>query len=44
MTEATFIALGAAAIGLLVFAFAIFVAVNAKNRQGNKKTKSDKSS
>lgn len=44
MTEATFIALGAAAMGLLVFAFCIFVAVNAKKRQESKATKPSKSS
>lgn len=39
MTDATFIALGAAAIGLLVFGFCIFVAVNAKKQQSYKTAK-----
>ncbi len=44
MTAATLIALGAAAIGLLVFAFCIFVAVNAKKQQDSEAAKPDKSS
>lgn len=43
MTETTFIALGAAAMGLLLFAFCIFVAVNVKKQQAIKDTKPDKS-
>ncbi len=43
MTDATFIALGAAAIGLLVFVFCIFVAVNAKKQRCGQGAKPDKS-
>ncbi len=41
MTEATFIALGAAAMGLLVFSFCIFVAVKAKKQQASKAAQPD---
>jgi hypothetical protein len=43
MKEATFIALGAAALGLVVFAFCIYVAVNAKKQRGSKDAKPDRS-